>query len=66
MEKILIKFLKILLLFIFFPMGCDDDDNPVVQVPAECSEGFVENPNYQEDEDHQFCVPEEFLSFVRV
>jgi len=64
LERILIKILKILLLFVLLPVGCDNDDNPVVQTASECKEGFVENPNYQEDEDHQFCVPEEFVFHI--
>ena len=44
----MIKILKILLLFVLLPIGCDDDDNPVVPISSECEQGLIENPNYQE------------------
>ena len=60
----MIKILKILLLFVLLPIGCDDDDNPVVPISSECEQGLIENPNYQEGEAHQLCVPESFVYYI--
>ena len=58
----MINILKIFLLFVLLPIGCDDDDNPVVQIPSECDEEFVKNPNVGDD--HQLCVPDNFVYYT--
>ncbi len=58
------KFFKFLLLIILLPIGCDDDDNPMVQNPnpSSCDEGFIENP--LSGNEYEQCVPNDFTYYI--